>query len=270
MSLIHWHTQTLDHLTALLLADADVRGLLLGGSCARGDGSVDFWSDIDLVVTLADGALARFHPGVVWLSAIGELFAVDTNATPDYAVTRAQFTDGRRIDFVLVEESSLARKAEWTSNPLRDGGTVLFSRSPVLPAITAQVLPVPPLESFSPDAFRALCNQFRFKAMLAVTKAARDELLVALHLSLDMIRDALLLGMLLRDRATGTNHHRDGSQGNHHVAALAAASQPFTRAGILESIAQTALAFDALGTQWTRDYQPCTGVLRDLVAKARE
>jgi len=105
--------------------------------------------------------------------------------------------------------------------------------------------------------------------MRAVTKAARDEQLVALHLSLDLARACLLLAMHLRDRETGTNIHRDGSRDNRYVDRLAKLSQPYTRDGILEMIAQSATAFDELAAQWAEGYQPCLEPLLAMIEKAK-
>jgi hypothetical protein len=64
------------------------------------------------------------------------------------------------------------------------------------------------------DQFEQMTNDFRFKGMLAVAKVARSDLLVALHLSLDLIRDCCVLAMQLRDWETGTDHHRTGDAAN--------------------------------------------------------
>ena len=59
---------------------------------------------------------------------------------------------------------------------------------------------------------------------------------------------------MLRDRETGFCHHRDGRDGNHFVPALEAARQPYTREGTLESVRQSAAAFDALAAEWDPAY----------------
>jgi hypothetical protein len=114
-----------------------------------------------------------------------------------------------------------------------------------------------------------MVNDFWFKGMLAVTKAARNELLIAVHLSLDMVRDCLHLGMALRDRETGTNHHRDGSRGNHFVAELGETVQPYTIDGVLACIEESAIAFDRLAHTWDDAYVYQRGPLLDFTAKAR-
>jgi hypothetical protein len=98
-------------------------------------------------------------------------------------------------------------------------------------------------------------NSFWFKGMLAVTKVVRNDLLIALHLALEMVQDCCVLGMLLRDRLEGTAHHRHGGVGNETVSQLAPTRQPYTASGILDSLEQSSLAFDRLAAQWSDDYQ---------------
>jgi hypothetical protein len=97
-------------------------------------------------------------------------------------------------------------------------------------------------------------NGFWFKGIVAVQKVVRDDLLVALHLSLGMIQDCCVLAMMLRDRETGTTRHRGGT-GNDMVAELEATRQPHTAAGILASIEQTAIHFDRLAARWSIEYR---------------
>jgi len=259
-----WQDATIEQLMALLSADAEVRGVLLYGSCAREDVRPDCWSDIDLAMVVADGAMAHFFPAADWLAPIGELFACHAHEEAAYNVLHAFFTDGRRIDFKLVNEAMLAN-----ANPFYPEGRLLLSRSPALEWALARPSAPPSWAPLSPDAFAQLCNTFRFTAMRAITKAARNELLVALHISLELMRDCLLLGMHLRDRETGINIHRDGSRGNQYVTQLSPLSQPFTQEGILEMIARSAAAFDALAGQWSDDYRECRQPLLKMIEKAR-
>ena len=47
------------------------------------------------------------------------------------------------------------------------------------------------------DAFEALTNGFWFKAIVAVQKVVRGDLLVALHLSLELAQECCVLAMML-------------------------------------------------------------------------
>lgn len=241
-----WHEEAIAKIVEILRQDPDIKGLLLMGSCSRSDIQSDLWSDIDLAIIVDDAALTRFYPAIDWVKDFGIPYALDQNKTDDYHVLRVWFRDSRHFDFIIVTERSLERVDDWTSNPLRYGGRLLFSRSSALDGALLKEFPPLVYGDFSDEQFSKLANDFWFKGMLAVTKAARNELLVAVHLSLDMIRDCLLLGMALRDRETGTNHHRDGSEGNHFVAELEQTVQPFTIEGVLVSIEQSAVTFDSL------------------------
>ena len=106
--------------------------------------------------------------------------------------------------------------------------------------------------------------------MLAVTKVARDDLLTALHLSQDLVRDCAVLGMIIRNRDAGTRHHRDGTGGNVFADRLNAAQHPLTAAGILDTIEQSAIAFDELAAQILAEYQEKRRPLLDSIERARQ
>lgn len=263
-----WQQATIDKIEALLRADERVKGLVLVGSFTREDVTPDIWSDIDIVIVVDNHSLEQFYPATDWISSIGKMYCFSQNSS-DFNVTRACFTDTRRIDFVIVSEDSLERIEEWSYNPLCFINHCIFSRSRVLDKVLQTTFSRPVLNLIPQKQFEQMVNDFWFKGMLAVSKAGREELLVAVHLSLDMIRDCLVLGMMLRDRNTGTNHHRDGSQGNHFVEQLVHKSQPFTPQGVLESIEQCAIAFDKLAVQWDKGYEELRGTLLNWIEQTR-
>jgi hypothetical protein len=55
-------------------------------------------------------------------------------------------------------------------------------------------------------------NDIRMIAALAAAKLGRGELLISLHLTLELMRACLVQAMLLRDRDVGTTTHRFGSE----------------------------------------------------------
>ena len=264
-----WQEDAIQQVTDLLSRDEDVRGLVLVGSYTRDDLAPDAWSDTDLVMIIRDEALSRFFPATDWLVDMGELFCTSHSSTGCYDVTRACFTDGRRIDFVIMTEESLAGIEQWEKNPLGYVNVCLFSRSAALDRALDLTFPPLALKPVPAEDFQQMANDFWFKGMLAVSKAAREELLVALHLSLDMIRDCLVLGMMLRDRETGTDHHRDGTQGNRFVSVLERTRQPYTALGILDSIEQSAIVFDKLAAQWNPNWQEARAPLLSWIERAR-
>jgi hypothetical protein len=105
--------------------------------------------------------------------------------------------------------------------------------------------------------------------MLAVSRVARGDLLVALHLSLDLVRDCCVLAMMLRDRELGTSHHRDGAGSGQLVDELAAANRTYTPHGILSSIEQSGIVFDRLAADWDSNHQQKRGPLVRWVQRVR-
>lgn len=266
-----WQEATIRDLAPLLQPDDDVRALVLCGSAipSRRDRDLDAWSDIDIMLVVAEGALDRFHPSLDWLRPLGEIYAYAQSATAFSRTTRVCFREGRRLDLLVTTEAALARVAEWPFVPFWSGTETVFSRSAAVDrALTATYQrPAPPL--ISADQFAAMANDFWFKATLALTKVVRDDLLIALHLALDLVRDCCVLGMFLRDRARGTAHHRTGGIGNEIVARLKATRQPYTAAGILDSLEGSAVAFDRLAGQWDAAYRERRGPLLAWIGAAR-
>jgi predicted nucleotidyltransferase len=103
-----WQRDTINALAAGLKQDAAVKALALIGSCADPDLELDPWSDVDVVLVVEDHAFARFYPATDWLAAFGEIYAWDLPDGGAANVIRAWFTDGRRIDVIVIRESALA------------------------------------------------------------------------------------------------------------------------------------------------------------------
>jgi hypothetical protein len=100
-----------------------------------------------------------------------------------------------------------------------------------------------------------MVNDFWFKAMLAGYKVIRNDLLIALHLALDLVRDCCVVGMMIRDRGEGTNIYREGGVGNSVVADLESACSTFAATGILDIIEQSGVQFDQLAAHWFDTYR---------------
>jgi hypothetical protein len=106
--------------------------------------------------------------------------------------------------------------------------------------------------------------------MLAVYKVARDDLLIALHLALDLVRDCAVLGMVLRDRAEGSDFHKTGGIGNHYVQQLQRTRKPYSASGILDRIEAVTTLFETLAQEWSPDYVPDSQPILDWIAAARD
>jgi predicted nucleotidyltransferase len=258
-------------LVALLQPDQDVRAIVLYGSCAHSATEKDAWSDVDLLlVVVGDTAASRYLLALDWLKALGEVYAYEQNANPSTSTTRVCFTDFRRLDIVFTTESALEQIDSWDSISLWNGTRTLFSRSPLIDTILTRKFEHPKPSPISAEQFRAMTNQFWFKATLAVTKVVRGDLLIALHMTLDLMRDCCVLAMLLRDRAAGTNYHRHGGIGSDFVAKLQAANCSYYALDILDSIEQSGITFDSLAAQWSVEYREYRPPLLAAINSARQ
>ena len=266
-----WQPETIRQLTALAQADHAVRELVLIGSYAhaRLDAHPDAWSDVDAVIVVDDGAVERFCPATSWLAPLGEIYASSPSCNGLVASTRVCFTDGRRVDLVVIAESALERIDEWGPGLFSSGARILFSRSAHLDNALERTFDPPEFEPAPQGEIQRLSNDFWFKGVLAVTKVARRDLLVALHLSLDMVRDCCVLAMMLRDRRLRTHHHRDGRAGDPFVAQLQTTQKPYTAAGILDRAQESSIAFDELAAQYASDYRPRRGPLLAWIDRVR-
>lgn len=264
----NWQAETIDRLVAMLRPQEAVRALAVFGSAAQGEG--DPWSDIDVLLVLRDGTLEYFFPSLDWLQPLGTIYAYSQSSEPLRSTTRVCFSDFRRIDFVFTTEAGLEQIRDWQMIPFWKGIRLLFSHSPVADRLLAQAFAAPELKLIDQAQFRQMVNDFRFKSMLAVYKVVRNDLLIALHLTLEMMQDYLVLGMILRDREYGTSHHREGGMGNHLVEHLDAQRTPYTQAGILDQVAQISIDFDGLAKEWSPDYHPQRESLLAWIQYARE
>jgi hypothetical protein len=261
-----WHEATLRQLHDLLWADPAVELLAVVGSGAQD--RLDAWSDLDVLLVVKPDALERFASSLAWIEPIGSIYAVERHRGEFSAVVRVCFEDLRRLDLVVTTEAALASHADWPSLPFAAGSRVLFSRAPAAESVLAG--PHAPSPPHIPDqTFADLANGFWFKGVVAVQKVVRGDLLVALHLSLELIQECCVLAMMLRDRELGTTQHRDGV-GNQAAAELETTRRPHTAAGILDSIEQSGIAFDRLATRWSDAYRPRRHPLLAWVASARQ
>jgi RimJ/RimL family protein N-acetyltransferase len=261
-----WQEATIQRLHDLLFPLPAVEALAIVGSGASG--TSDAWSDVDALVVVRPEALGDFFPTLAWLEPLGAIFAYEQHRDELRPVSRVAFEDMRRLDAIVTTPDALQQDAVRSSLPLTQGIKVIFARSAELehllvrPAVEL-LLVLPP-----DDEFEALANQFWYQATVAVQKVVRGDLLVALHLGLDLVRDCCVVAMLLRDRETGTNRHR-GGVGNEAVAELDATRRPYDAPGILDGIEQSAIAFDRLATRWSASYGERRRPLLSLIADAR-
>jgi predicted nucleotidyltransferase len=262
-----WHFDTLEALTAILQPDPDVLALVVYGSCATPE--FDIWSDIDILILLQEDALENFFPTTDWLEHFSRVYAYEQFQDEFKAVTRACFEDMRRIDIIFTTEAALAQVDIWPRNPMQSGMLTLFSRSTMVDEVVGQFYKPKPLRTYPSDKFEELTRGFRFKSMMCTYKVVRGDLLIALHLALDLVRDTCVVAFLLRDRAEGTDFHKDGSTAGGYIQALQTIASPFSAAGILDIIERANIIFAELTLEWDPNYTTSHQPLLDWIESAR-
>lgn len=255
-------------LRALLEPDPEVVALAVFGSMRVG-AVHDVWSDLDLLLVVQEAARPRFFPALDWLALLGTVFAHEQFSGDDTWVTRLCYDDFRRLDLVITTPERLAHVDTWARIGFWKGLDVCFARASEVATMLARTFPAPALRLSSDADFARMAADFWWKGVVAVEKVVRGDLLIALHLALDLVRAVCVLAMVLRDRAVGTTIHREGGVGNDFVAALDFPGPPYDAARILDLVADSAARFDALAVEWSASYVPQRAPLVDAIARAR-
>ena len=265
----YWQESMLDDLFSYFEPKEDVLGLLLFGSFSSPEFHPDEWSDIDVLVVVKDGKIDEYFPTVEWIAYFGPLYTYSQSSDDFKCTTRACFETFNRIDFVITSEGKLAEIHKWSGIPFSSGVRVMFSRSKMIDEIADQQFIQNLTSPAAQEQFLDLVRSFRFKSMLAVYKVIRNDLLIALHLAQDLVRDCCVLAMMLRDRATGTNIHKQGGIGKQVVTQLEPTQQPFTSIGILDSIKASNEIFEKLALEWSSSYQENRQLLLNWIERAK-
>ena len=266
-----WQTQMMDSVAADLEGNPSVKALLLIGSCAQAGGPRDVWSDVDFMLVIEDKSVARFTSCLEWLDSYGTVYAHAVSEANSFPTLRVFFEDGRRLDFLFVPETAAPSLATWRENPAALGCRVLFSRiSDLQSALSHETQKDGVPSDIGVDRIRKISNDFRFKGMMAAEKAARNDLFVALHLCLDMVRDCALLALMLRDAATGTRHHVTGDPADPLLAEFPSLDRPVTRESVLRCIRESAILFDRLAGRCSGEYLARSNPLLQCIDRAME
>jgi hypothetical protein len=221
-----WQQSTLPELAGLAAEDARISDFRVHGSSSGTAACVDRWSDLDVLITAAEPAAAAESFARRIGCRLSPVFAADRSESPSACCVRLVLRDLRRIDITAAA-------------PAGDG------------QYPAAVAP----DQGPADAVARLIGSFQFDAVLAAVKAARGDVLIGAHLTLQLARHILVIAMLLRDRDAGTAHHRyGGSRWDAWAARLAQAPAPCTGAGIIAAIRSYTTMLDEIAPNW--DPQP--------------
>jgi hypothetical protein len=231
-----WQRRTLPVLARLAAEDARISGLRAHGSASGATASVDRWSDLDLMITATDPA------------SVAEDFALQiARLSPIFAASRSENSSAYCVRLVLRD----LRRIDVTATALDgdDGRLSSGARDPN-----------------QADAVAEVIVAFHFDAVLAAVKAARGDVLIGAHLTLQLARHLLVIAMLLRDRDAGTAHHRfGGSRWDAWASHLARGPTPYSVAGITAAIRFYTKILDDIVANWDPtpqlDHDPLFGLL---------
>lgn len=250
-----WHEQAISQLSQLLEQDSAVKALILTGSLADAEVQEDAWSDVDAKIIVSDHALEHYFPSDAWLSPLGQCFGAERYDAP-LTKTHRVFLDGfRHFDLTFIPESALLDAAKWDHNPFYPSYLVRWSKLPDLETYV-KLLPRPAeYQDETREVIKSMIDAFWFKAAVAITKVVRNDLLIGMHLALDLVRDCLVVQMIRRDRAKRTVIHRTGGWGNDITRRLSLGCRGQSSLKILDCVRMSCEIFDELVAELDPDYK---------------
>jgi hypothetical protein len=218
-----WQQRTLPALAQLAAQDVRISDFRVHGSASGAGAAVDCWSDLDVLFTAAEPSTAAEDLAREIGHHLSPVYAADRSGDLSAYTVRLVLRDLRRIDISATAPAGV-------------------EQSPAAAAAQKQ----PPAERVV-----ELIGTFQFEAVLAAVKAARHDVLIGGHLTLQLARHILVIAMLLRDRDAGTAHHRyGGSRWDAWASHLGEAPAPYTQAAITAAIRFYATKLDEIVAKW--------------------
>jgi aminoglycoside 6-adenylyltransferase len=171
------HAVVLDSVLRWADADSNVRAVVLEGSPARNDASIDAWSDLDLRLYVAEPE--RLLHTSDWYEQFGEVLVVEALANPGWYPTRLVYYVDGKIDFMIAPVASLVERERF-GRQVR----VLLDKD----ALTATIAQGnPPTVSLPDEATYLVCvNEFYAAALMYARMLVRDEPIKAKYRDWDM------------------------------------------------------------------------------------
>ncbi|MFJ2202923.1 hypothetical protein [Streptomyces violaceusniger] len=217
--------------------DSRIRDLQSHGSASGKRPCIDRWSDLDIVLTTREPAAVAENFAHQVSDRFSPVFATSRSGNYARYTLRLVLSDLRRLDITAVDP--------------------VDRQAPTGPIHAADD---------SPNAMADLVNDFRFDAVLAAVKAAREDILISAHLTLQLARHVLVAAMLLRDREAGTSHHRfGGTCWDAWAGRLASAPTPYDRVGVTAAIRYYVNALEEVLTEWDAERRSDNGPLLTLL-----
>jgi aminoglycoside 6-adenylyltransferase len=199
------HARVLDNVVRWATSDDNVRAVVLEGSVARDDGSVDELSDLDIrLYVLEPATLLQSND---WFGQFGDVLVVEALENPGWHPTRLVYYVDGKIDFLVAPAATLQGKQRFGRHV-----RVLVDKDN-LTATIAQGMAV--VVVIPDDAAYSKCvNDFYAAALMYARMVVRDEPIKARVRDWDMKR--LLFEMITWDHVARYGGSRDvGALGAH-------------------------------------------------------
>lgn len=171
------HAGVLSSVVRWAEADSNVRAVVLEGSLARDDETVDEWSDLDVRLYVTDTeSLLRSSD---WFEQFGDVLVVEALANPGWYPTRLVYYADGKIDFLIAPAVSLAQRDRF-GRQVR----VLVDKD----GLTGGIAQGQPLSVVLPDeaTFLTCANEFYAAALMYARMLVRDEPIKAKYRDWDM------------------------------------------------------------------------------------
>lgn len=260
-----WREKAIENLKNIFDNKPDVLSFSIFGSLSDDTIEKDRWSDIDAMLVVDDAALVKYYPNIEWLNSLGTILLVNQSKNEQSCTTKVIFEDFRKIDFVVATKSAIiSSKSFWPKQKIVISNSDSVAK--MLETFTADTFEINE-KNYNLDKFS---EDFWFKFFVATTKLMRNDLLISLHLCLDLYMQCLVLAMWIRDRQTGTNIHRTGSMGNELIENMNLKIGDLSKPGILDLIGRCGEEFDKLSLGWNPEFKPMYPKIKKLLNAAKE
>ena len=171
------HAAVLARVVEWAESDPNVRVVVLEGSVARGDASVDEWSDLDVRLYVVDAE--QLLTDRRWFEQFGEVLVVEALANPGWHPTRLVYYVDGKIDFMIAPTTALERRDRFGRHV-----RVLVDKD----ALTVGIAQGEPAYVSLPDetTFLTCVNEFYAAALMHARMLVRDEPIKAKFRDWDM------------------------------------------------------------------------------------
>ena len=176
-NIITWQVKAADEMVDFIKNIMQIDSYVFKGSITDKN-LLDVYSDVDICFKLSDTTVIKEKKLIAALSEhFCNIFGYELHSGNDKDTFRVCFENGWRFDLTFQYPKSKESKQE----------------------------------GFSTDnSIESIINQFWFMSSMVLVKLGRKDFLVASHLVLELYQLIIVIQMILRDKAKGTNIHRFG------------------------------------------------------------